>query len=155
MVPFSHFITEFNKLNSDIKKIFFDFFSNENPYLAVAETIWRPNIDIYIAKEGIIVKSELAGVKQENLSILFKNAKLTIKGQRHDYSTDENITCQQIEIPYGNFERNINIHCPENKIIDEKNIKATYKEGILFIYLPFKEVVNNKEKKIKINIEGE
>jgi len=153
MVPFSHFITEFDKLNKEIKKIFFDFYSNENPFLSVSETHWRPNVDIYSTYIGVIVKAELAGVKQKDVTILFQNNKITIKGIRHDYSVPEKVNCQQIEIPYGEFERTLNIHHPKDKIIDEEKIKATLKEGLLFIYIPFKDKEKNKE--IKILIEGE
>ena len=69
MVHFNHFITEFNKLNSDIKKVFFDFFANENPFLVVGEKHWRPNIDIYNTNKGVIVKIELAGIKQKDFYI--------------------------------------------------------------------------------------
>ncbi len=154
MVHFNHFITEFNKLNSDIKKVFFDFFANENPFLVVGEKHWRPNIDIYNTNKGVIVKIELAGIKQKNLSLIFLENKLTIKGERHDYTVTEEVACQQIEIPYGDFERNINIHPPKDKQIDEDNIKAAYKEGILYIYLPLKNAQKN-EKKIKVKIEDD
>jgi len=154
MVRFNHFVTEFNKLDSDIKKIFFDFFANENPFLVVGEKHWRPSVDIYSTDKGIIVKAELAGVKQKDLSLSFLDNKLAIKGERHDYTVTEEIACQQIEIPYGDFERNINIRPPEDKQIDEENIKAAFKEGILYIYLPFENIQKN-EKKIEIKIEDD
>lgn len=153
MVPFHHFLTEFNKLNTDVRKIFYDFFSNENPFLLIAESHWKPNVDIYRTKKGIIVKVELAGMKQKNLKILFENNKLKIIGSRHDYSIPEQVTCQQIEITYGNFERIISID-PEDKKIDEDNINATFKYGFLLIYLPFSKQ-NKNTKKNEINIEGE
>ncbi len=153
MIPFHHFLTEFSKLDTEVKKIFYDFFSNENPFLLAAESHWKPNVDIYRTKNGIIVKVELAGMKQKNLKILFENNKLKIKGSRHDYSIPEQVTCQQIEITYGNFERIINID-PEDKKIDEDNINATFKYGFLLIYLPFSKQ-NKNTKKNEINIEGE
>ena len=151
MVPFTHFITEFNKLDSDIKKIFFDFWSTENPFLIISETHWRPNVDIYATKTGVIVKSELAGVRLKDLKLLFERNKLIIKGIRHDYAAPEQITCQQVEMPYGEFERSINITHPTNKKIDSDKLKATYKDGLLLIYLPYKDIDNSKEK-IEIEI---
>ncbi len=154
MIPFNNFIIEFNKLDIEVKKIFYDFFSNENPFLIAAETHWRPNIDMYLSQKGIIVKAEIAGVKQKDIKIFFEDTKLRLKGIRHDYSIPEQITCEQIEITYGEFERLINIPTPSGKNINEKKINATYKEGFLFIYLPFINT-SKKEKKIEIQIKGD
>lgn len=154
MVPFNHFLSELNKLDPEVKQIFYDFFSNENPFLMTSETHWRPNIDIYSTEKGIIIKAELAGIKQENIKIIFENNKLRIKGIRHDHSIEEQVNCQQIEIPYGDFERIITLQPPVNKKIVEDDIHATYKDGFLLIYLPFSDK-NLQEKRIEIQVKGE
>ncbi|MDD5066501.1 MAG: Hsp20/alpha crystallin family protein [bacterium] len=151
MLPFKNFLFEFDKLDTTIKEIFYDFFSHENPFLMVAETHWRPNVDIYDTPKGIILKLELAGVKQEDISIYFENNKLQIKGHRSDYSIPEKISCQQIEINYGDFERTISLEYYSG-LIDKENIKATCKDGMLYVLLPLLEKDGEAARiKIKVN----
>ncbi len=147
-------LTEFNRLDAEVRKIFADFFFNENPLLMITETHWRPNTDIYETSKGIIIKIEIAGVKQNDIDITYKNGKLIVKGRRPDYSVPDRVQCKQIEINYGEFERTITIERNFEKSIDIDNIKATYKDGMLFIFMPFlKRIVS--EQKIKIEIEKE
>lgn len=154
MIPFENYIMEFNKLDSDVKKIFYDFFTHENPFLLVAESHWKPNIDIYDTSKGVVVKVELAGVKQKDITIHFEDNKLKIRGHRSDYSIPDKVSCHQIEINYGDFERVINFdYASKRNYIDVDKIKATYKEGIMFIFLPFKGNIEKKEN-IKIEIKG-
>lgn len=147
-------LTEFNRLDIEVRKIFTDFFFNENPLLMITETHWRPNTDIYETSKGIIIKMEIAGVKQDDIDITYEMGKIIIRGRRPDYSVPDRVQCRQIEINYGEFERIISIESASEKAIDFENIKATYKEGMLFIFVPFLKVVR-PERKIKINIGDE
>ncbi|MBN1898100.1 MAG: Hsp20/alpha crystallin family protein [Spirochaetes bacterium] len=154
MRPLKSLLTEFNNLDIEVRKLFADFFSHENPLLMVTETHWRPNTDIYETSRGTIIKIELSGVKQKDIDITYDRGKLIIRGRRSDYSIPDKVKCKQIEIHYGEFERIINIQKISEKAIDIDNIKATYKDGLLFILLPhLKEAAPEKE--LKIKIEGE
>jgi HSP20 family protein len=147
-----NFLIEFSNLDSDIKKIFTDFFVNENPMLLSFETHWLPNTDIYETSKGIVIKMELAGVKKEDIDITYTKNKIIIKGIRHDYSIPEQIQCKQIEINYGKFERVILLKDYPDRAVNFNEIKATYKDGMLFIFVPFMKVVK-PEYKIEIKEE--
>lgn len=147
-------LTEFNRLDSEVRKIFADFFFNENPLLMITETHWRPNTDVYETSKGIIVKMEIAGVKQNDIDITYENGKLIVRGRRPDYSVPDRVQCKQIEINYGEFERVITFERSIDRSIDTDNIKATYKEGMLFIFIPFLKKIT-PEQRIKIKIEEE
>ncbi len=152
MIPLKLFLQELNNFDSDIKELFQEFLSHENPLLMVAETHWQPNVDIYETPKGIIVKVEIAGVKQKDLDISYYKNELIIKGKRPDYSIPDRIKCKRVEIPYGEFERHLHLDLPEDTEVDEENIKATLKDGMLFVFIPFfKKSVPYK----KIEIEGE
>lgn len=154
MIPFKSFLTQFGNLDSDVRKIFYDFFTNENPFLVVAESHWRPNVDIYDTSQGIVVKVELSGVKQDEISVVYEDNKLKIKGHRSDYSIPDKVSCHQIEINYGDFERVINLEYANKKqVVDVEKINATYKDGMMIVFLPYKN--NPKQDNIKIEIQGE
>ncbi len=117
----------------------------------ISETHWRPNVDVYITPSGIILKTELAGVQEDEIDIAYEKGKLYIRGHRSDHSVPEKIACQQIEINYGDFERVISLDNYLN-LIDAENIKATYKDGMLYVFLPLLEKQEeNKKVQIKIN----
>lgn len=146
------FLLEFSKLDPDVRKIFSDFFIHENPLLMVTEIHWQPNTDIYETSKGIIIKMEIAGVKKEDIDITYKRNKIIVRGVRHDYSIPDRIQCKQIEINYGEFERIINFeHSSSDRTIDFENIKATYRDGMLFIFVPFLKIIKPEH---KIKIEG-
>jgi len=97
---------------------------------------------------------EIAGVKQSDIDITYENGKLIVRGRRPDYSVPDRVQCKQIEINYGEFERVITLERSIDRSIDTDNIKATYKEGMLFIFVPFLKNVT-PEQRIKIKVEGE
>ncbi len=154
MKHIKNMVSEFTNLDSKVKKLFTDFFFHENPLLMVNEAKWQPNIDIYETSNGLIIKMELAGARQKDIDITYDKNSLIIKGERHDYSVPDRVQCRQIEINYGEFERKIFIEENLDYTIDSDNIRATYKNGMLFIFVPYiKKIQSNKSIKIKIDEE--
>lgn len=125
------------------KKIFFDPFDD---FLRVfsdglvqgergmEESPWRPGVDIYDIEKGIIIVVELPGVKKENLEISLDGDYLIIEGRRYE-PVYQFVKCHHRENLYGNFRRTIKLP----RRIDEENIKAELKEGLLLVYLPVRE----------------
>jgi HSP20 family protein len=92
--------------------------------------VWRPPTDVYETDDGIIVKVEVAGMSDNDFSILFTEHDLIIAGVRQDTSTKRGY--HQMEIPYGEFRTEV--YVPET--IDAENIQARYKDGFLLVTLP-------------------
>ncbi len=155
MINYNNFFEEFAQLDGDIKKIFYDFFSNENPLLMITETHWKPNTDIYETAKGIVIKMEIAGVNQKDIEVTYHDKKLNIKGRRPDYAIPERVSCKQVEINYGEFEKTISFEEYKDKYIDDENIKATYKNGMLIVFVPYLKNTKKIANSIKIKIEGD
>lgn len=98
------------------------------------ESAWYPGIDVYEIEKGIIIVAELPGVKKENLSISLDNDYLIIEGKRYE-PVYQFVKCHHRESLYGSFRRSIRLP----RKIDEDNIKAELREGLLLIYMPLKE----------------
>lgn len=92
--------------------------------------IWRPPTDVYETDDCVVVKVEIAGMKEEDFSISLDARRLLISGVRHDPAAK--LGYQQMEILYGHFETDV--HLP--RAIDVENIEATYVNGFLSIRLP-------------------
>lgn len=92
---------------------------------------WQPATDIYETEEKIIILMEIAGIKEEDLTILLHQDTLVVQGiRRFNYETPRAI--HQMEIPYGEFNVELHINIP----VDDSQIEAVYDQGLLRIDLP-------------------
>ncbi len=101
-------------------------------------------VDVYQTPEEIIVKSTMAGVQPNNLSISLNRDILTIKGKRE---SDKNINDNDYflqECYFGSFSRTIIL--PEE--VNEEKMEAILENGVLSIIL--KKTYKGKSVKVKI-----
>lgn len=112
----------------------------------MAKPIWAPLVDIYETPDSVVVKAELPGIKPEEVDVQLSGDVLTIKGERKQEKEEKGKHFHRIERAYGSFQRSFTIGVP----VKEKEIKATYKDGLLEITLPKAEEVKPKQIKIKV-----
>lgn len=94
---------------------------------------WSPLADMYETDAELVVKAELPEVKQSDIDLRIKDNTLIIEGER----TPRRIITEgyhRIERSYGRFVRSFLLPC----LVEQDNIKATLKDGILQIVLPKK-----------------
>jgi HSP20 family protein len=108
---------------------------------------WVPNTDVYSTDEGIVVKVELPGLKNENLEITVEGSRLRISGTRPDCCRPPNCTFLIMEISYGAFESVIEL--PPG--FDLGQAKAVYVNGFLRITVPPARQSNSKTTKVPIS----
>lgn len=106
--------------------------SRKPPSMRFSPRTWLPAIDIYETDRQMVVLVELAGVRTEEIEVLFERNMLTIKGDRKDIKQGIRRTYSQMEILWGPFEREVTL--PTN--VDTERIEASYEGGILEIVLP-------------------
>ena len=108
----------------------------------VARGVWSPPVDILERGNEIVLKIDLPEVNQSEIDIRVEENTLTIQGERKFLKSENYI---QIERPFGTFHRIFTIP----RVIDETNIKASYKDGVLQIVLPKKEDVHPKQVRVE------
>ncbi len=91
---------------------------------------WRPPTDVYITDEAVIVRVEIAGMKNGEFVISLENQILTIRGIRPDHP--EQRAYHQMEIRFGDFRTDIELHWP----VEADNIDAEYRDGFLRLVMP-------------------
>jgi HSP20 family protein len=91
---------------------------------------WRPPTDVYENQDAIIVRVEIAGMRDSDFSITLNDRVLTIEGVRPDQS--ERRAYHQMEIRFGEFKTEVLLHVP----VDSQTIQAEYLDGILRLVLP-------------------
>jgi len=113
---------------------------------AGAETL-APPIDIAERENEFVVRTDLPGVRKEDISITLENGVLTISAEyKKDDEQKEGDRIIRQERRYGRFVRSLRLGVP----IDEKKIKANYKDGVLELMLPKAEEA--KPKKINVDV---
>lgn len=91
--------------------------------------LWNPAADVYRAKDGWIVKVDLAGICSDELQVEIHDSQLSIRGCRRDTHYREGFVFQQMEITYSRFEKTIEFPSP----IEGAEIRRDYRDGFLII----------------------
>jgi len=107
---------------------------------------WVPALDMHETKDEFVLKYELPGVKEKDVSLSILEDVLTVKGERAFTADAEGENTRHIERVYGKFERSVRLPMP----VQAEKVKATYRDGVLEVKLPKAEEV--KPKAIKIDI---
>ncbi|MCX7755690.1 MAG: Hsp20/alpha crystallin family protein [Anaerolineales bacterium] len=96
----------------------------------VRSNVWHPPTDIYETEDSLVVKMEIAGMRDEDLEVAVQGNILMISGSRSD--TLERKAYHQMEIPFGRF--SVGIELPV--LVNMENANAEYKDGFLTIQFP-------------------
>ena len=91
---------------------------------------WRPPTDVYETDENVVVRVEVAGMKETDLSVSLTDRVLIITGVRQDPSPK--VAYHQMEIRYGDFRTEVFLHWA----VEQESIVATYSDGFLQVMLP-------------------
>ena len=122
------FTDDIGDINRELRKSIDEMFSLINSTFTVFQNVWRPQVDIYESPDEIMIVTDIAGVKTEDLYVEVHRRVLRIYGKR-ETPVRGNTRYHLAEIPYGYFERNLSLPLP----IDTKSITATYADGLLQI----------------------
>lgn len=109
-------------------------------------TTERPRIDMYDNGSTLLVLAEVPSIlSSEDVSISVSNLRLNIKGSSKDkYQRHRPGKMLKSECLYGSFNRTIELPYQ----IDEKNIKATYENGMLEIIM--QRIITDETKTIEV-----
>jgi HSP20 family protein len=110
-------------------------------------TQWVPASDVVETKNAIVVRAELPGLTEKDITVEVENGMLLIKGERKfEKETDEK-GYRRIERAYGNFLRTFTL--PPN--VAQDKIRAAYTNGLLEVEIPKKEEARPKTINVAVN----
>ena len=107
---------------------------------------WAPAVDIYEQDGNIVLKAELPGVDPKAVDIRLENNTLTLRGERKLDQEVKEDNYHRVERSYGSFSRSFTLPT----VVDQGNIKAEYRDGVLKLTLPKREEA--KPRQIQINV---
>ena len=101
-----------------------------NWQLSTCPSAWRPLVDVLEIENFIVVRMEIAGMKESDFHINISENNIIITGCRLDHS--ERIAFHRMEIFFGDFRAEIELTVP----FQTQGAEAYYSDGFLEISLP-------------------
>src|SRR5215469_11883746 len=92
---------------------------------------WQPAADIYSTRRGWLVKLDLAGVRPQEIEVVARGTRLTVRGVRRDCALEEGCRYHSLEISYNRFERTLELPCS----VEAAQISTDYRDGMLLVHL--------------------
>ena len=137
--------TEMERIHSGIDSFFDDFFSLKPS--AFFDTQWAPSVDVTEEDGKILIKAEMPGMTESDISVTLEDGMLTISGEKKEERKEEDKYRNYIisERSFGSFRRQIRMP----KDIKPEKISAAFKNGILDISVPRDEKVQSQKIQIQ------
>ena len=122
---------DFDQMRDQIHSLVGEFFKEARPLRYQPDPSFHPPMDIYETEDDLVVVMEIAGMRPEDIQIIFEKDTLSISGTRTESSSPKT-RLHQMEIDYGHFERTLHIPFP----LKGDEFKARYRQGFLIITVP-------------------
>ena len=135
--------SELSRMQQEMNRFFDEFFGERRSELE--EGAWMPSVDVSETKTELKVRAELPGMTHDDIELNLQDNVLTLKGEKKQEKKEEKEDYQRTECCYGSFTRSFTLPAS----VDQDNVQATFKDGILEITLPKSEKA--KPKKISIS----
>jgi HSP20 family protein len=102
---------------------------------------WVPAVDIKETENDLVLKADIPDVDMKDIDVRVENGTLTLRGERKFENEKKEGSWHRVERSYGTFERAFAL--PETVNFDD--VKADYKNGVLTITLPKKEIAKPRQ----------
>jgi HSP20 family protein len=120
-------------LRRDIDRLFDSFFESGSR-IPIADADWMPRFDLIESVDSLVIKADLPGMNEKDISVSLSGDNLVFKGERKLEKKEKEKQYHRVERRFGSFQRII----PLPVTIEGSKIKAEYKHGVLTLNLPKK-----------------
>jgi len=107
---------------------------------------WTPAVDIFETDNDLVIKADLPEVDMNDIHVDIENGTLSLRGERKFEGGVEGRGYHRIERSYGSFARYFTL--PDT--VDPDKVKADYKNGVLTVTLPKKELAKPRSIKVEV-----
>lgn len=137
---------EMNTLQRHIDRLFEDSFASNS--VVNGNIAKMPAAEISETEDAVYLKLEVPGMEAKDLDVQVTEAAVYVSGDRKSETKQEENGKTRSEFYYGKFQRVL----PLPARIQNTNVTAEYKDGILNLTLP--KTTAEKNKVVKVNLEG-
>jgi len=107
---------------------------------------WTPAVDILETDNELVIKADLPEVDMKDIHVDIEDGTLSLKGERKFESEEKAKGYHRIERSYGSFARYFSL--PDT--VEPDKVKADYKNGVLTVTLPKKEIAKPRSIKVEV-----
>jgi HSP20 family protein len=105
---------------------------------------WMPAMDLLETDDHFVLRADLPGMTEEDVSIELEDTTLTVSGQRKAEHEDRREGAYRVERAFGAFSRSLTL--PQG--VDPESVTASFDKGVLEVRVPKPE--QRKPKRISI-----
>ena len=127
--------------SGDLHRLFDTLFEDRS---SAARQRWMPAMDLVEADDHFVLKADLPGMAEEDVSIEVRDNALTISGERKAEHEKRERGWYRVERSFGSFSRSLSL--PDG--IDPDAIAASFDRGVLSVTIPKPE--QRKPRRIQI-----
>jgi len=107
---------------------------------------WVPPVDLVEAEDHFVLKADLPGLSEGDVSIELEDNVLTVSGERKAEHEDKREGYVRVERAYGAFRRSLTL--PEG--VDPEGVAASFDKGVLEVRIPKPE--ERKPRRVAIQV---
>jgi HSP20 family protein len=109
---------------------------------------WSPAMDLVEAEDHYVLRADLPGMDEKDVSIEINDNVLTVSGERRDEQEESRQGWHRVERTFGRFSRSLTL--PEG--IEPEAVTAEFAKGVLSITVPKPE--ERKPRRVEISVGG-
>jgi HSP20 family protein len=139
-------LREFSTLQNEMNRLFNTVFDAPSSGGNAGETMrrWMPAMDLLETDDHFVLRADLPGMTEEDVSIELEDTTLTVSGQRKADHEQRSEGAYRVERAFGSFSRSLTL--PQG--IDPEAVTAGFDKGVLEVRVPKPE--QRKPKRISI-----
>ena len=142
-------VRELTSLQSEMNRLFNTFFDTPTTTGGNgggAARRWVPSMDLVETEEHFILRADLPGLTEADVSIELEDNVLTVAGERKVEHEEKKEGFYRMERSFGQFRRSLTL--PEG--VDAEKIAATFDKGVLEVRIPKPE--ERKPRRVAISV---
>jgi HSP20 family protein len=142
-------LREINSLQSEMNRLFNTVFDQPSGTSGTVMRRWMPAMDLAETGDHFVLRADLPGMAQDDVSIEFEDGTLTVSGERKAEHEEGNEGFHRVERSFGAFSRSLTL--PQG--VDADAVTASFDRGVLEIRIPKPE--QRKPRRIEIARDAE
>jgi HSP20 family protein len=145
-------VRELNTIQQEMNRLFNTFFDTSgggNGPSTTALRRWIPAMDLVETADEFVLRADLPGLSEKDVSIELEDNVLTISGERKAEHEERKEGYYRVERSSGSFSRSLTLP----KGVDPEAVRANFDRGVLEVRIPKPEV--RKPRKVAISVSGD
>lgn len=139
-------LRELNTIQGEVNRLFNTFF--DTPVAAGDTRRWLPAMDLVETDEHFVLRADLPGLGEDDVSIEVEDGVLTVSGERKAEHEERKEGYHRVERAYGSFARSLTL--PDG--VDPESVEASFDRGVLEVRIP--KPAERKPRKVAISVGG-